>query len=69
MSPVLKPIPSGAGVNEVPRSKVSHFAAQFQLPKDGCYEEAKGSLRSAWRMRPRGAPSGIQLGDGVGSRE
>lgn len=65
MSPVLKPIPLRAGVNEVPRSS-THFAAQFQLPKEmDVMKQAKGLLRSAWRMRPRGALSGIVSGDAV----
>lgn len=49
-----------AGTNEVPRSS-THLQHNFSCPKRWMlWSRQKGSLRSAWRMRPRGALSGIQ---------
>lgn len=65
MSPVLKPAPSELVLMR------SQEAAHILQHSCSCPERwmlwsrQKGSLRLAWRTRPRGALSGIQSGDAV----
>ena len=65
MSPLLRPVPSELVLMR--SQEVAHILQHnFSCPKRWMlWSRQKGSLKSSWRTRPRGALSGIQSGDAV----